>query len=195
MKKKSLIMATFIALALVLALAGGAWAGGQASITLLNSDAVLGNFNDTAWTLAKDTAFPNISNIGTATWEVTAAKGATTHNFLTVNGYMEVNNTGSAPATIGNIVVNLQKQTVLKGKASWISAAADVADASSGDGATTANIVASASPENKSFFDETPWCLRQAGIHRCRSQHRLLSGAAKVHCPRRDRQPPVYGHL
>lgn len=151
MKNKSAIMATCVALALVLALAGGAWAAAagtsQASITLLNSDMVLGHANDTDWTLAKDTALPDISNIGTATWEVTATKGATTHNILSVNGYMEVKNTGGAPATIGNIVVNLQKQVTVKGKTTWISAAANMADATSGIGAPSANIAAAGSQE------------------------------------------------
>ena len=63
---------------------------------------------------------------------------------------MTVFNFGTGPATIGNIVVNLQKRV---GK-NWITVSSDVADATNGDDATTANIHAAASSENKSTFSE-----------------------------------------
>jgi hypothetical protein len=116
----------------------------QSSITLTNANAALCHHNNTAWTLDKTGSVSG----NLVTWTVTATKGATTDNMLSVNGYVEVTNTGTAPATIGNIVVNLQKQATQGGKTYWVSAAADIADATHGDSATLANIVAAASAED-----------------------------------------------
>jgi hypothetical protein len=66
-----------------------------------------------------------------------------------------VQNTGSAPATIGNIVVNLQRKVGGGQSTNYQSAAADVANATLGDGATTAKILAAASTENKGTFTES----------------------------------------
>lgn len=145
MSKKIFIFLIFMLSGIAVA-AGGAQAQ-QASLTLANSSAILGNANNTAWTLEKDAVFPQVSSLGTAEWLVTATKGATTHNNLSVNGYVEIKNTGSAAATIGNIAVNLQRQKVIAGKNRWVSVSVDVADASAGDAATTANIVATATQE------------------------------------------------
>jgi hypothetical protein len=124
----------------------------QASITLVNCGNALCNANDTAWTLAKTPDTQTLTGDNTITWTVTATKGATTDNFITVNGFITVKNTGTAPATIGNIVVNLQKprtgpNTGACRNVPWVSAAADVANANNGDGATTANVVAAASTD------------------------------------------------
>jgi hypothetical protein len=124
----------------------------QASITLVNCNNALCNANDTAWTLAKTPDSQSKTGDGTITWTVTATKGTTTHNFISVNGFITVKNTGTAPATIGNIVVNLQKprtgpNTGACRNVPWVSAAADVANANNGDAATAANIVASASTD------------------------------------------------
>src|SRR3989454_5276378 len=124
----------------------------QASITLVNCSNALCNANDTAWTLAKTPDLQTFTGNNTITWTVTATKGATTDNFITVNGFIAVKNTGTAGATIGNIVVNLQKPRTGQNtgpcrNVPWVSAAADVATANSGDTATHANIVAAASTE------------------------------------------------
>lgn len=128
----------------------------QASITLYNSDAALCNADNTDWSLSKTGVFaaadPAVPQVGTVTWTVTATKLGVSHKMLKVNGYVQVTNTGSANATIGNIVVNLQHQvTVGAGKNKktyWISAAADVADSKLGDAATQDNIVTTASAED-----------------------------------------------
>jgi hypothetical protein len=122
---------------------------GQASITLTNCNSELCNANNTDWTLAKGPSSQSITlpaDPPTITWTVTATKGATSANFLTVDGVVTVTNTGTANATIGNIVINLQKKIV--NTSNWVSVAADVADATNGDAATTANIVAATSAEN-----------------------------------------------
>jgi len=126
----------------------------QASITLVNCADVLCNANNTAWILAKTPDSQSVTGNSTITWTVTTTKGATTDNFISVNGFITVKNTGTADATIGNIVVNLQKprtggNTGACRNVPWVSAAADVATAFSGDAATSANIVAAASQENQ----------------------------------------------
>lgn len=118
----------------------------QASITLNNSAATLAQWNNTDWSLAKDGSLSD----STATWNVTATKGGTSHNMIGVFGYISVTNTGSAPATIGNVVLNLQQQKNNK----WSSVSSDVADATHGDAATTANICSGASSEGLSSFTE-----------------------------------------
>jgi hypothetical protein len=125
-------------------LSAGRTDAAQASITLTDSAATICLHNDTSWTIAKTGAVTN----GTATWTVTVTKGATTHDELVVDGYVRVQNTGSGDATLGNIVVNLPRQKLVAKKTYWISAAADVADATSGDAATVGRVVASASAEN-----------------------------------------------
>jgi hypothetical protein len=128
----------------------------QASIVLKNSDVVLCHENNTEWTLTK-TANP-IAADGTVTWTVTATKGETGANFLTADGFVTVYNSGTADATIGNIVVNLQRfknlGTAKKPNWSWVTVSSDVADATLGDAATTALICSGASSEGKSSFSE-----------------------------------------
>jgi hypothetical protein len=124
---------------------------GQASITLGNNDAKTCYEHENIWTLDKTAQSNIVDGVGNVSWTVAATKssGATT---FSVHGGLTITNTGSAPATIGNIVINLQKTNSPKkgGNASHVSIAADVADATSGDGATSAKIVASASQETQS---------------------------------------------
>jgi hypothetical protein len=70
--------------------------------------------------------------------------GTTIGNKIAASGTVRITNGGSAPATIGNVVVNLQRRVRTK----WISVAAAVADATNGDAATSAKILASASQED-----------------------------------------------
>ena len=139
-------------LAMTSLLGTAALAAPQASLTLKNSDAALCNHNNTEWSLSKvvDSVTGESGN-QTVTWTITSTKGATSANTLQVNGFVAVQNTGTADASIGNIVVNLQRQknigTVSKPKWTWASVSVDAADATSGDAATAANIVAAASQE------------------------------------------------
>jgi hypothetical protein len=129
-------------------------AGGipQASITLQNSDAKYCYTHNNTWTLTKEVTGNTVDNgVGTVTWTVTATKDSSGAPTFTVHGGLTITNTGSAPATVGNIVVNLQKPNSPKmgSNAPYVSIAADVADATMGDAATMANIVAAGSQENK----------------------------------------------
>jgi len=124
---------------------------GQASITLSDCNAELCHANNTNWSLTKSPSSQSITlpdDPPTITWTVAATRGGTSANYLTVDGVLTVTNTGTANATIGNIVINLQKKIV--NTSNWVSVAADIADATSGNAATAGNIVASASAESAS---------------------------------------------
>src|SRR5882757_3756287 len=92
--------------------------GPQASITLNNGNVVLTNHNDFSWDILKDGSYTPaevttpapgapLQTGGQVNWTITDTKTGPVHTLI-VNGYMSVTNTGSANATIGNIVVNLQ---------------------------------------------------------------------------------------
>src|SRR5712692_8566105 len=84
----------------------------QASLTLSDSGAKICYANNTSWTLTKTNDATGTVNTGTlVTWTVTATRGATGPNIICVVGFISITNTGSAPAPIGSIVVNLQKPT------------------------------------------------------------------------------------
>ncbi|MBI5380348.1 MAG: hypothetical protein HZA31_00450 [Opitutae bacterium] len=130
----------------------------QASLTLKGGNASLAHYNVAAWTLTKTGTFTAGSEnpgIGQVDWVVTASRGANSANTLAAFGYVQVQNTGSANATIGNIVVNLQKSSGQGGKnTNWITISSDIANATQGDAATTALISPTASSEGKGSFTE-----------------------------------------
>jgi len=121
---------------------------GTAGISLSDASATMTQTSDTAWTLAKDGAVDAAHS--TVTWTITATEAATIAGQLVLNGTFTVTNTGTGDATIGNIVVNLQT----KSGAQWVTRSSDIANATDGDAATTANIFQQASSENKSTFTE-----------------------------------------
>src|SRR6266487_5890260 len=107
----------------------------QASITLQNCDANYCYTHDNKWTLTKAVTENTVTDgVGTVTWTITATKDSSAAPTFTVNGGLTIYNSGTAPATIGNIVVNLQKPAAKnKQNVSWVSIAADAADATQGD--------------------------------------------------------------
>jgi hypothetical protein len=120
--------------------------GGTASISLTNASAGATLTSDHQWTLTKTGSVSG----STVTWQINATSTATVTGQLVLRGAMTVTNSGAGPATIGNIVVNLQTRV----NNQWKSVSSDVADATDGDAATTANIHAAASAENRSSFAE-----------------------------------------
>ncbi|MEO8840166.1 MAG: hypothetical protein ABI591_33965 [Kofleriaceae bacterium] len=143
-----------------------------ANVIALESRSSLLQTSDTAWTLTKTSAV----DIGakTVTWTIDATKGATTGGKLTVDGYLDVFNLGTGPATLGNIVVNLQvkqdddhdhwhgKHCYYGGYGKhghdhdqWVTIASDVADATQGDAATTAHVVGDDTTEHANTITET----------------------------------------
>jgi len=119
---------------------------GKADLSLRNSSARLTLTSDTEWTLEKTGSLSG----SLVSWIITAIEGTTVAGHLVVNGQMTVTNSGSGPATVGNIVVNLQT----KSGNQWATRSSDIADATSGDAATTANIHKAASSENLASFTE-----------------------------------------
>ncbi len=120
--------------------------GAKAAVSLSNASAALSQTSDTAWKLEKTGALSG----ATVTWTITVTQGNTVSGHLFVNGLVTVTNSGTAGATIGNIVVNLQT----KSGSSWVTQSSDIADATHGDAATTAHIDSHASSENLGSFTE-----------------------------------------
>lgn len=119
----------------------------QASLNLQDAKAAVSLRNETTWSLTKSA---NIAG-DVVTFTVDAIKGTTSPNFIKANGYLTLSNTtGSGPATIGSIVVNLQRKSGLL----WKTVASDIANANDGDTATTAKICPTASSELKTSFTE-----------------------------------------
>jgi hypothetical protein len=151
--KPSVLPGLFLPALLVLALvpcASAASNGGQAAVKLMNASATISQTSDTEWTLKKTGEVDSSSQ--TVTWSSTVTEGNTVGGHLVVYGFMTVTNTGAKPATIGNIVVNLQS----KWGSAWETQSSDIADATHGDNATTAYIDPKASSENESQFSTNP---------------------------------------
>jgi hypothetical protein len=119
-----------------------------AAVIELASKSSLLQTGDTAWTLTKTAVVDSTAK--TVTWNIAATKHATTGGRLVVDGFLDVINVGTGPATLGNIVVNLQA----KQGSHWVTVSSDVADATQGDSATTAHVVAEATTEGRDTFSE-----------------------------------------
>src|SRR5580698_6883527 len=77
-----------------------------ADVWLTHSNADLLQTSNTAWTLLKTGSVDTSTQ--TVTWTITTTKGATVGGNLVVDGDLDLTNIGNGPATLGNIVVNLQ---------------------------------------------------------------------------------------
>ena len=130
--------------------ASGSSSGGQAAVKLVNASATISQTSDTDWTLKKTGEVDTSAQ--TVTWTITATEGNTVSGHLVVYGLLTVANSGAKPATIGNIVVNLQS----KFGSSWETQSSDIADATHGDNATMAYIDPKASSENQGQFSTNP---------------------------------------
>jgi hypothetical protein len=121
---------------------------GSANVSLSTSSATISQTSNTAWTLVKTGAVNTSSK--NVMWTITATKQSTKAGELVVTGFVAVTNSGSANATIGNIVANLQT----KSGSTWQSVSADCADATHDDAATSCNVDPKASSENLAVFAE-----------------------------------------
>ncbi len=135
--------------ALLLGMAAPALAsGGFANVVLWNAGATLTQASDTSWTLSKTGTMDSATS--SVVWTIKATQGATVGGRLVANGFIGVSNFGTGAATVGNIVVNLQ---TLSGSR-WVTRSSDIADATHGDAATSAHVVAYASSEGLTLFTE-----------------------------------------
>src|SRR5258707_13274694 len=109
---KKLTTAAMAALAAILIAQDSTLAGTggvpQGSIGLQDFNVALCYHNDTQWSLDKSST--GLDNQNNLTWIVTAALTNVTPKEFIVYGYLTVTNAGSGTATLGNIVVNLQKR-------------------------------------------------------------------------------------
>ena len=117
---------------------------GTADIALTAS-ATIGQNGD-VWSLAKSGSLSG----SMVTWTITATKTTVATGQLVIDGQLTLTNSGDGPATIGNVVVNLQKRVNSK----WVTVSSDVANATQGDAATTAAIHQKASSEDLGTFTE-----------------------------------------
>lgn len=155
--KKSFALTVIVLAAFASAAFAQGGQGLRSSVTLTcNLD--LCNTTNTAWTLDKCenpdgvcNGFLNRSMTASSpvSWTITAGRTGTSSAVLTVNGFVRITNSGGAGASIGNIVVNLQKPGTGGKKNNWVSHAAAVANAS---GTGTANICPQASSEELGSF-------------------------------------------
>src|SRR5580704_3186624 len=147
---------------------GGKFDGNTfADVYLTHANADLLQTSNTAWTLAKTGSVNTLNE--TVTWTITTTKGATVGGNLVVDGDLNLTNIGNGPATLGNIVVNLQ----VRGpehhhgwgwgwgrhhhdQQEWKTVASDVANATSDVNATSANVVASENTEDQGTFTTGP---------------------------------------
>ena len=88
---------------------------GQSSITLVGGVTTVVQHDNTSWNSSKtlnaitpDPSDPT-GDTGTVSWKVTVTKTAVSDKTIEADGLLTVQNTGAYPATIGNIVVNLQQ--------------------------------------------------------------------------------------
>lgn len=110
-----------------------------ANVVLRDGTIELIHHRNTSWTLKNMAA----TSGDAVTWVISVRRKDTTPDILTVNGFIRVQNSGTVSATIGNIVLNLQRKV----GDDWISAAANCANAAFGDAATSCLIVKAASRE------------------------------------------------
>src|SRR6266508_1769587 len=123
-----------------------AMAEDRAHIVLNSSNVSLTQTSNTQWTLTKTGS----SGASTVTWQVQAMPTSSTWGRLLYNGLFTVDNRGTAAATIGNIVVNLQTKNGNK----WVTRSSVIADATQDDAATAANVSPKGSSEGRTSFDE-----------------------------------------
>jgi hypothetical protein len=152
------------------------WGGGRygqgtfADVFLTHANADLLQTSNTSWTLSKTGSVDPSSD--TVTWKITTTRGATAGGNLVVDGDLNLTNIGNGPASLGNIVVNLQ----VRGQHhhhdgdddddrdgrdgdrnhDWQTVASDVANATDDVNATTANVVANDNAEHQSVFKTGP---------------------------------------
>jgi hypothetical protein len=91
----------------------------------------------------------------TVSWEMHATTNSAGARTLVVTGKVTVFNVGISPATIGNIVVNLDAKNATGN--GFTTVASDVADATHGDAATSVKIIGMSDPDQDQDDDNNPF--------------------------------------
>ncbi len=139
-RSRSVMSMAGAAILIALQLGWATAARAQANITLSHAGVTGALATNTNWSIAKNGGFAS----GTASWTVGVTKVFVSDQIIQVDGQFSISNTGTGPAPLGNIIINLQRPCGLV----WVSAAADVADAAFGQAATYGNFISTASVEN-----------------------------------------------
>jgi hypothetical protein len=105
------------------------------------------------WSLAKTGRVDTSAQ--TVTWDIAATSTSSGQKTLVVTGKVTLWNIGTAPATIGNIVVNLDAKNPTGN--SFTTVASNVADAAHGDAATSVKIVGMSDPDADQDDDNNPF--------------------------------------
>jgi hypothetical protein len=125
-------------------------ANAQANISLGGAGVVGAAATNTSWSLAKNGGLAN----GVVSWTVGATKVSISDQLIEVDGSFVINNSGTAGAYLGNIIVNLQRPC----GTAWVSAAVDVADGTFGQAATFGNFISTASREQATLNSPSSIC-------------------------------------
>lgn len=118
----------------------------QASLTLNGGNLNICNTQSYSWGLTKT----GTTNQTSVNWTINSIKSSVSNNIIKAIGYLEIQNTSSGSAPIGNILINLQRKSGNK----WVTVSTDIANATQGDSATSAKICSPASSEGLSTFTE-----------------------------------------
>lgn len=108
----------------------------KSKLHLTEPSSTIAQTSSQTWSLTKTGAVDTTSS--TVTWNIVASQTPTVEQQLAITGTVSVKNTGHAPATIGNVVVRLETRPANK----WNHVVSNVADATSGDAATSVSTVA-----------------------------------------------------
>ena len=106
-------------------------------LTIQNNGVVFQNCLTPSWLVDQNvpTAQKNIPNDGVVNFPIIVTKGDLTNNVIKVIADIRLGNTGNQDATIGNVILDLQKLHNNAGVLHWDSLSVDVADATIGDAA------------------------------------------------------------
>ena len=106
----------------------------KANLQIKDPRWLLGQTSTKAWSLDKTGSVDTVAR--TVTWNLVATQSATASRDLVLGGRVVLKNSGHAPATIGNIVIVLEK----KSGNSWSPVSRVIANETQGDAATIAKI-------------------------------------------------------
>lgn len=130
----------------------------------------------------------------TVTWDIHAATSSTGAKTLVVTGKVTLWNIGISPATIGNIVVNLDAKNPTGN--GFTTVASNVADAAHGDSATSVKIIGMSDPDQDQDDDNNPFVdVRTVTENAASGSLAFTKGASTPWAISPKQQIPAFGTL